>query len=135
MKQSPMPRHTKSMRPYSKKRAKSNRAVAGARVAFKKENPWCMCCMEEPTAHVHEMASGSAGRPQGVVAREAWLTVCFKCHRAIHETNLWPMAKQLAVKKLRDPEHYNRRLVNQMRGHAPDAITARQVRTAGKDLI
>lgn len=130
---SPMPPRKKRMRQVSLKRAKLQRAVSKPRQAFLAEHPTCWACGEENSEHVHEMASGP-DRGKALVDRAAWFAVGRKCHRAIHESSKWPLAKQLALKKKFDPEHYNRQRVNELRGRARDAVTAKQVRDAMKAL-
>lgn len=134
MKRSAMPPRKKRMRRVSLKRQRLMRLVSGPRRAFLAEFPVCWACSDEPSAHVHEMASGP-DREKALEDRAAWFAVGEKCHRVIHLTSKWPLEKQLAVKKKYDPEHYNRVRVNKLRGRMKNAITAKQVRTAGKDLL
>ena len=49
--------------------------------------------------------------------------MCVYCH----EHALGSIAMQLAMKKIHDPETYNRIAVNRLRGRADDAITEAEV--------
>ena len=65
-----------------------------------------------------------------------WLRVCRECHgQMVGGTSAWPIARQLALKKLRDPEHYDRQRVNVLRGRAPDAITEEEVDSYMEGLL
>ena len=74
----------------------------------------------------HEIARGPA-RQAALKAPAAWLRLCNMCHDEMDSLRLWPIARQLAIKKLQDPEHYDRIKVNELRGRQPDAITEEEV--------
>lgn len=75
---------------------------------------------------VHEIARG-AFRSKAIMLRECWLLLCRECHDAVDDYSEWPIAKQLAVKYIRDREYYDRALVNRIRGRTDDAITETEV--------
>ena len=56
------------------------------------------------------------------------------CHDNLHTGPDVSIAQQLAMKALGDPEHYDRRRVNQLRGRAPEAIAEHEVIQACKEL-
>lgn len=74
----------------------------------------------------HEIARGPA-KQAAMKEPAAWLRVCRQCHDAMDDYSKWPIARQLALKKLRDPEHYDRVKVNELRGEAPESITEEEV--------
>jgi len=93
----------------------------------------CMACGHKPWRgnhhEVHEIAGGP-GRKAAMKDPAAWLYLCRTCHRGfagVHDYEIWPIARQLALKKKRDPEHYDRVKVNQLRGRADEAITEAEV--------
>lgn len=57
----------------------------------------------------------------------AWLRVCQFHDEEMGDYSIWPIARQLAVKKLGDLPNYSRELVNQLRGRQSDAITEAEV--------
>lgn len=63
------------------------------------------------------------------------LRLCGECHCDIHDYSKWPIARQLALKKRQDPEHYDRQRVNVLRGRAPDAITEEEVDSYMEGLL
>ena len=56
------------------------------------------------------------------------------CHDKIHARPEIMPRHELAMKALGDPEHYDRRRVNQLRGRAPEAIAEYEVIQACKEL-
>lgn len=72
---------------------------------------------------VHEMVRG-CGRSKGVKMAAAWIRVCNACHRIVES---WPVARQLALKRSRDPENYDRVAVNLARGRQAEAISEQDV--------
>lgn len=73
----------------------------------------------------HEIARGQH-RNKGVRSPACWLRVCVACH----ENGLGTITEQLALKKLHDPENYDRVAVNMARNGQPEAITEEEVDAA-----
>lgn len=122
------------MRRVSKKKAATVRKANEARAEFLREFARCFACglgenQVWPPCAVHEMASGPA-RYAAIQQRAAWLVLCGPCHARLHAEN-WSVAYQLALKKKHDPAYYDRRLVNTLRGRAPEAVTEDEVNEAG----
>ncbi len=78
----------------------------------------------------HEIANGPA-RQAALTEPVTWLRLCDGfidgCHAALHDKGEWPIARQLALKKLRDPGRYDRVQVNLLRYTEPEAITEAEV--------
>lgn len=74
----------------------------------------------------HEIARG-VNRWRGLTDRAAMLRLCERCHQQMDDGAVWPVARQLALKKVCDPKWYDRVTVNVMRGRTPDAITEEEV--------
>lgn len=111
------------LRPRSKKRAKLMREVSQDRLDFVAEFGRCCVCGSIEDLHVHEIASGPA-REAALSERCAWLPACDYCNgEVLTDHSKWSIEKQLARKALIDPEHYDRRRVNELRGRAPEAIS------------
>jgi len=113
------------MRRLSPKRQREARSVKPERVAFLQENPLCWLC-GKPSTEIHEIASGPARR-KAFQHAETWIATSHLC---CHDTlQTWPIAMQYALKLIRDPKHYDRKLCNVLRGRMPNAITADEVET------
>ena len=120
------------MRRNTKKRAAANRAAQPMLTEFAEEFPMCWICPTTYLVQTHEMVSG-ANRAWGRSHREALLRACCDCHADIlhaqwQTTEMMPM--QYALKRIRDPEWYDRPMLNVARGRDPEAITADDVRAA-----
>lgn len=77
----------------------------------------------------HHIASGIY-RKKSKDVPAALMVVCQACHlgnNGLHDRDVWPIARQLALKKLRDPKHYDRVTVNRLRGRVDEAITEAEV--------
>ncbi len=111
----------------SKKRAALAKAVRSEREAFRQRGACDMCGMAGFGHHVHEIASGTAGRPLALSQRCAWLLLCYQCHEEIHDKSKWPIARQLLLKMECDPSFYDRIKVNTLRGRQPETITQSEV--------
>jgi hypothetical protein len=83
---------------------------------------------------VHEIARGNH-RKRALTEPAAWLQLCEGTNGGCH-TNMdgAPIVYQLALKKMHDPEHYNRETVNRLRRRAADAITEAEVDAVVKQL-
>ena len=118
------------MRRISKNKAATTRKANQARAEFRREFSRCFACglganQVWPPCAVHEIASGP-GRFKAIQERAAWLVLCGPCHARLHAEN-WTVAYQLALKFRNDPAFFDRRLVNTLRGRAPDAVTEEEV--------
>jgi len=122
------------MRMFSDKRTKLNRAAASARTEFATEFDFCFACTDEWKRNlaipyvldIHEMARGGS-RKVAMGRRECWLRACRAHHVEMGNLGVWPISRQLALKKLRDPAFYDRVTVNRIRGQADDSITEEEV--------
>lgn len=122
-----MPPRKTWMKRQSDAKRQEKRDTDGTRRNYRLEFPTCQCCEKRRSKHTHEIASGGA-RVQSVYHRETFLAVCVKCHKEIHETSHWPIARQLYQKMTLDPEHYDRRLVLRLKGWDEEtAITQEEV--------
>ena len=115
------------MRRQSKKRRKLQAEIQADREAFAFEFWTCMVCGPEwrqklpRVLDVHEIVRGGS-RIIGLQDRRAWLLLCRGCHDLMDDAELWPVSRQYALKKLRDPEHYDRVWMNLARGRDRNAI-------------
>jgi hypothetical protein len=88
-----------------------------------------MVCGSRDNLETHEIANGAA-REASLAIPATWLRVCQECHqgpRGLHHKGVWPVARQLALKKWHDPEYYDRVWVNLLRGRDEGAITEADV--------
>ena len=106
----------------SPKAAANRRKYALVRSAFKGWAHKCMVCGNREATEVHEIANGFA-RQEALGKRETWLALCHWCHEKLGDKHMWPVAKQLAVKLVKDPEWFDPVVVNVLRGRDPEAIT------------
>ena len=111
-----------TMNNESPKAAANRKKYALVRSAFKGWAHKCMICSNREVVDVHEIANGPA-RQEALGKREAWLAVCRMCHDQLSDKNMWPVARQLAVKLVKDPEWFDPVVVNILRGRDPEAIT------------
>lgn len=115
--------------------------MADARSKFKAEYGRCMICGHEwrsadyfpRVLETHEIARGTA-RSKAVVCRAAWLVLCREHHVAVGDLSKWPVARQLALKLIRDPEGFDRVAVNRLRGRQDEAITHDEVLACVEEL-
>lgn len=121
------------MRRQSKKRAAASRQNSSARKAFRAEFPKCMICQRKRSEDVHEIARG-ASRAKAESVRQTWLAVCRACHEELDDYSVWPISRQLAVKRRCDPEWYDREMVNLLRNRSPEAISEREVDEQARDM-
>lgn len=88
----------------------------------------------------HEIADGFA-RGKALLEPATWLRLCGRfandCHQGqhgLHHKGIWPLSRQLALKKLRDPEHYNRLAVLRLKRLPDTAVTEDEVDAEAKRL-
>ena len=109
------------MRAKSKKTAKQDREIRKERNEFKAEFYICMRCQTALATDCHEIARGSY-RHIAKMERVAWLCLCPECHEHMGDYSEWPLSRQLALKLLRDPQHFNLKRINEIRGRADTGI-------------
>ncbi len=92
----------------------------------------CMACGKRsawPGYEIHEIACGPA-RQAAMKESAAWLFLCSGCHRGdtgMEDYSVWPIARQLCLKRKYDNPNYDREAVNRLRGRAPNAISEEDV--------
>ncbi len=112
------------MRRESTKAAKSRRIHSKARAEYRQQ--LCQVCLFLAASEVHEIARGIA-RAEAYGERATWLAVCRPCHDYLGDYSIWPLERQLAVKLVRDAEHFDLDIFNRVRGRAPGAIAMEDV--------
>lgn len=100
--------------------------VRKARHEFLLEVGRCMACGSGYALAVHEIGRG-ADRHRAWPHRAAWLALCMPCHRECGNYAVWPIARQLALKLVRDGAYFDLEAVNRIRGRAVGAITLSEV--------
>ncbi len=101
------------------------------RPQWSKKHRVCMVCGTNRNLQTHEIPRGPA-KAAAMKEPAAWLRVCGafggdNCHEALGDYGQWPPERQLALKKMRDKEHYDRVKVNLLRFTEPEAITEAEV--------
>ena len=115
------------MRKKSKKRAKLDRQLRPIEQEWLAKFVTCWACGGFVTG-IHHMAKGSH-RPLAIEKKFCWFAACWYCNSGqLEDYSIWPLARQLAHKRLHDPENYDRPAFNELRGRAPDAISADEVK-------
>ena len=115
------------MKPISNKRRRRLREVAAGRNAYREKFPRCQWpgCLKTAT-ELHEIARGPA-RQIAIGEICCFLHLCQKDHRLCDDYSIRPLARQLAVKQIADPDGYDLQRFNIIRGRAPNAITQEEV--------
>jgi hypothetical protein len=108
------------MRNKTPKRAALDRQTEKVAKAYREEFIWCQRCKICRATDIHEIASAAA-RAQARGERCCLLALCRECHEALHEDRV--IAKELALKLVVDPEHFNRSRVLELMGYADTHIT------------
>jgi hypothetical protein len=102
-------------------------SVQADRAAFAVEHPHCWCCGGSWQVWVHEMVRGGS-REAALPVRAAWFAACWHCNSGpLNDRNVWPLARQLAMKWVYDRRHFDLPLVCQLRREAPSAVTMTDV--------
>lgn len=121
------------LRRVSAKRQKLMRVVGPKRKAYIQEIGYCEVCwtmdrlFTNENLVVHEIVKGP-GREKALEHRAAQLVACNGCNTGrLEDYSVCPIEKQLAIKLLSDPEHFDLELVNQLRMRARTAIELRDV--------
>lgn len=113
----------KSLRCQSLKRQRLMRVAGPWRDEYLAGKPCVYLGCIRMAQDIHEIARGPA-RAASLMEPAALLCLC----RAHHdEVQNWPVARQLALRKIVGPETYDRQRVNVLRGRQPDAITEEEV--------
>ena len=118
----------------TRKRRRFLRKVAGPREAFRQAHHYtCMACGCSGAGDVHEIARGPH-RHAAMSEPACWLLLCRSCHEDMGAPD-YPIARQLALKQIRDAGNYDRRRVNVLRGRQPEAITEEEVNQWVEDFL
>ena len=101
------------MRRESLKRQALRRKVKAAERAFLEEHSSCARCGRKDPAIHHIIAGPNRGRALEV--RAAWLPMCSICNCYLMEDKaLWPLTRQLALKLITDPNHFDLGEINRL---------------------
>ena len=93
------------MRNRSKSRSKQDRLDETKRSTYRELFPFCQAC-GDVACDVHEIARGGRRvKAQGV--RCCLLHLCRPCHELMGDYSVWPVERQLRLKKAADPEGYD----------------------------
>lgn len=93
------------------------------------EHDECFICGSRKMLESHEICCGPS-RQKALEEPATWLRLCAECHRGkngVHNYAVYPIFRQLFLKKRNDPEYYDRVKVNRLRGRADEAITEAEV--------
>lgn len=77
-----------------------------------------------PRLEIHHIVRGSL-RSRSRDKRSCLIRTCYSCHA--RNLDGMGVGMQLAIKKLNDPDGYDRLEVNQLRGRAPESIDESEV--------
>lgn len=128
MKRSLLKRKTPLKRSGQLKRTAIKRSrpkTSPEREKYRRKFKKCQCC-DKPRNHVHEICTRGQSN-KAIQHRCCFLSVCAKCHWRIHNTDEWPIERQLSRKQRLDPEGYCLAKFNELRGRGPSAITQEEV--------
>ena len=95
-------------------------AALEARRLWSQQFGECWCCAGRFNLQTHELASRSQAPGRWADVRN-YARLCGSCN--CNEFEWLPEAFQLCLKKMFDPENYDRQFVNELRGRQRDAIT------------
>lgn len=123
----PLERKT-GIRPVSKKRAKRQRETNPARRAYVARVWLCECCAKREATDCHEITNGP-NRDTALSERCCWLAVCSECncHRLTDKAE-YPLARQLKLKLLADPEHFDLARVLEILGYSSSYLSLKEVK-------
>lgn len=115
-----------TLRTKSPKRAKQDRQTTPARKAYKAEFLMCHRCCKRPATDTHEIARGTH---KAAAMKEpcTWLALCRTDHDEMGDYSIWPVARQLALKLVADPNRFDLKKFNKLRGRNERAITLDEV--------
>jgi hypothetical protein len=89
---------------------------------FKLHHKLCMAC-GCIGCDLHHIARGADKVDDPCV----FLILCRPCHDEMDDYSIWPISRQLALKRRADPDNYDRVRFNQLRRRDPEAITEEDV--------
>lgn len=113
------------LNPKSSKRRKQEREAVPVFDEFLATFPVCWLCRSNPTSEVHHLCSG-AFKAKTFGDRRGFFAPCRKCHELLQSGKV-SLRVALYWKKVFDPEYFDLRWINTMRGRAPDAITLEEL--------
>jgi hypothetical protein len=86
----------KFLRKATPKQAKLDRQWHFLRDAFLLKNPICQCCKVCEATEVHH----KRGRGRFLLATETYMSVCWACHKLIHDNPAWATKKGYMISRL-----------------------------------
>ena len=102
------------------------RAMMLKRTDWAKLHRFCWICGETSGLQTHEICRGTH-RKAALREPTAWVRCCVACHDLLADYSIWPPERQYALKANRDPKHYDRDILNRLRGRAENAISTADV--------
>ena len=133
-------KRTGRLKPRTPKRSRLDREAAEWRRNHRNSYGRCMICGHSPENPrkfmppscseicCHEIGNGDV-RKLCLTKPFAILVLCWHCNQyEVTHKNIWPEARQLALLKIRSPEHYDREaFVSLIHPNAPRCITDEDV--------
>lgn len=123
-----MPRPSKPLRRtrlrrIGAKRRKQMAATSQPRREFRAEFRICMLCNKRKAVDVHEIVT-RAKSGKSVEHRCSWLCLCRTCHDdEVSDYSRYPISRQLALKLVADPEAFDLKQINKLRGNDANEFT------------
>lgn len=116
------------LKPVSDKRRKLLMEVTHVRDQYRATHPWCEACLRRRTDDLHEITRG-AGREASLGEPRVILALCRECHDAFDDPEVWPVARQAALKVSTAPTDFGVDLTifDKLRGRAPGALDPTEV--------
>ena len=117
----------KRSRPRNKstKQAQMERDHRKARSLFRSEFPACWFCGQAAAHDTHELTANGGCRSEAYGERCCWGAACRQCNCfELTDKRKWPIARQLAVKWIRDQEWVDLERVNHVRRGLPQTSWA-----------
>lgn len=98
------------------------RELSIPRAKFREEFPSCWCCGSSPVS-IHEILRGGS-RGVALSERLTWFAACWLCNSGdLNDATIWPVKRQLAVKYIEDPKHFDLRRFLSLKREARTSIT------------
>lgn len=115
------------MKRVNPKTAKIRRQARDPRAQYVAEHFLCQVCGQRKATECHEIVRRSTAA-KSILYRSTYIATCGDCHQhELGDYSRYPIARQLAVKLVNDPEHFSIEEVNRLRGRANSAITLADV--------
>jgi len=112
------------LRRESAKHRRQREQTSDPRQTFRETFRTCQLCRRRKARDVHEIVRRSKSSA-AVEHRCTWLALCRRCHdEEVADYARWPLARQLALKQVTDPEHHDLETINALRGNSPTEFTA-----------